>query len=297
MSKTCYQPIPRTRRVLASNPSSRPAESTPATAPPVPAFCIPAPSSRAVSRAPWQVGVESVHEDRDLRMVIKREDFEARADSLFERLKIPLASVMAQANWTKDQVHRVEVIGGATRILRVKEIAKEFFGRSQLDGAINGGCSHAGSAHGWLSTESGRSATAVGGAGVCPRVICCKQVERLAEVPYSRRLLVNPSPFGPTLVRSLAGDEAAAFGSTLYAAKLSTSFRLRDFAITDAYPHAISIRLAGGAETDKSDDDESDEKTTGKSKDKLLFKASPADHRITPHTHALGLVCVLLSAS
>ena len=79
-----------------------------------------------------------MHDDRDLKMVIQRTEFETRADALFERLRAPLSRVMAQANWTNDDVHRIEVIGGATRVPRVKEIAKEFFGRAQLDGAING---------------------------------------------------------------------------------------------------------------------------------------------------------------
>ena len=35
-------------------------------------------------------------------------------------------------------MHRVEVVGGATRIPRVKEAAKEFFEREQLDGSLNG---------------------------------------------------------------------------------------------------------------------------------------------------------------
>jgi len=84
------------------------------------------------------VGIEAVHDDRDLRMVVHRAEFEARADELFHRLKAPLKRVMAQANWTIADVHRVEVIGGATRIPRVKEVAKEFFQRTQLDGSING---------------------------------------------------------------------------------------------------------------------------------------------------------------
>merc|ERR1740136_480729 len=87
-----------------------------------------------------------------------------------------MASVLEQANLTMAEVHRVEVVGGATRIPRVKEAAKEFYGREQLDGSPN-------------------------------------------------------------------GDEAAAFGATLYAAKQSTSFRLREFTITDAFPHAIGIRM------------------------------------------------------
>jgi len=69
--------------------------------------------------------------------------------------------VYTQANLTKEEVHRVEMIGGATRIHRVKQTAADFFGK-------------------------------------------------------------------PTSA-SINADEAGALGATLYAAKLSTSFRLRDF--------------------------------------------------------------------
>merc|ERR1719171_2136751 len=143
--------------------------------------------------------------DKDLLCVISREELEKRAEAYFPRLKAPLASVLEQANLTKEEVHRVEVIGGATRIPKVKEAAKEFFGRETLDGSLN-------------------------------------------------------------------GDEAAAFGATLYAAKQSTSFRLREFTITDAYPHAIGIRM--GTEDAAEEAEGEAEEGAKKSKDKLLFKAN-----------------------
>ena len=107
----------------------------------------------------YQVGIESVHEDRDLRMVIKREDFEARAEAkgLWARLAPPLDEVLRQANLTKESPPRRDR-RRRDAIPRVKELAKSYFGRT--DGSLN-------------------------------------------------------------------GDEAAALGATLYAAKLSTSFRLR----------------------------------------------------------------------
>ena len=59
-----------------------------------------------------------------------------------------------------------------------------------------------------------------------------------------------------------------------YAAKQSTSFRLREFTITDAYPHAIGIRMDGGAaEEAEAEAGDADEKPS-RSKDKLLFKAN-----------------------
>ena len=68
-------------------------------------------------------------------------------------------------------------MGGATRILKVKEAALQFFGRKQLDGSLN-------------------------------------------------------------------GDEAAAFGATLYAAKLSTSFRLSLSPSPSRPPSSLSLSLS-----------------------------------------------------
>ena len=181
----------------------------------------------------YQVGIEALHDDRDLRMVIKRADFEARAEKegLWARLVPPLEAALAQANLTKEEIHRVEVIGGATRIPRVKQAAKTFFGRSQLDGAIN-------------------------------------------------------------------GDEAGALGATLYAAKLSTSFRLRDFGIVDGFPFPTSIRISSAdaaepatepaADEPAADEakDEDKEAEAGapskKGKDKLLFKVRPPRRPLPP---------------
>jgi len=158
------------------------------------------------ANAKYQIGVESLHQEHDLRMVLTRVDLEAEAEKrgLWARLIPPLESALAQANLTKADIHRVEVVGGATRILKVKEAAMTFFGRKQLDGSLN-------------------------------------------------------------------GDEAAALGATLYAAKLSTSFRLREFTITDAYPHAASIKIAG---TDDASPTEADGEAAGGKKPKLLFKAN-----------------------
>uniref|UniRef100_A0A7S0Q2K2 Uncharacterized protein n=1 Tax=Coccolithus braarudii TaxID=221442 RepID=A0A7S0Q2K2_9EUKA len=158
----------------------------------------------------FQVGIEALHEDRDLRMVIKRSEFEERAAHLWPRLVPPLERLLEQANISKSEIHRVEIVGGATRIPKVKEAAIEFFG---------------------MKTSA-----------------------------------------------SLNGDEAGALGATLYAAKLSTSFRLRDFTITDAHPHPISVKLGSDSDTPAEGEGEGEEGEEGKGpkpgKDKLLFKAN-----------------------
>lgn len=151
----------------------------------------------------FQVAIEAVYEDRDLRMVINRAAFEERAAGLFARLSAPIDRMLLQANMSKADVHRVEIVGGATRIPKVKETAAEYFG---------------------IKTSA-----------------------------------------------SLNGDEAAAFGSTLYAAKLSTSFRLRDFNIVDSFPHPVVVKLGSDAEPAVADSEDGEEKPS-KGKDKVLFK-------------------------
>jgi len=155
----------------------------------------------------YQVGVEALHDDRDLRMVIKRETFVEMAEErgLWARLLPPIERAIAMANLSKEEVHRVEVIGGATRIPQVQATAKEFFGRKTLDGALN-------------------------------------------------------------------GDEAGALGSTLFAAKHATQFKLREFIINDAFPYASSVRISG--QNEAAAEEESEEAAESKrGKDKLLFKA------------------------
>ena len=157
----------------------------------------------------YQVGIEALHDDRDMRMVVSREEFTKTAGEkgLWARLLPPLEQALAAANLTKADIHRVEVVGGATRIPQVKQAAMDFFGRKQLDGALN-------------------------------------------------------------------GDEAAALGATLYAAKLSTSFRLREFTITDAYPYATSIAISGQSDAGADEGEEGGAAGGSKGKDKLLFKAN-----------------------
>jgi molecular chaperone DnaK (HSP70) len=133
-------------------------------------------------------------------MVMKRAEFEQRCDKLWPRFAKPLEAALAQAGLTAAQVDKVEIVGGATRIPRVKQLAKEFFNREQLDMSLN-------------------------------------------------------------------GDEACALGAALFAAKMSTSFRLREFVINDLYPHDLAVKLSGGAQFDA----EEGEPGGKASKEKLLF--------------------------
>jgi len=154
------------------------------------------------------VAIEALHEDTDFRMVMKRAEFERRCEALWPRLETPIRAVLDQAGLAPKDVDRVEVVGGASRIPRIKDTAMKIFERKSLDFSLN-------------------------------------------------------------------GDEACALGAALYAAKMSTSFRLREFGITDHLPFSISARVGGAAQPDDEDDD-----GAASTKTKVLFdKGSKFPHK------------------
>lgn len=55
-----------------------------------------------------------------------------------------------------------------------------------------------------------------------------------------------PSP-PPHPHRHLDADEAVVLGAGLFAANLSTTFRLRQFGMADKVPYAVAIQLQGEA--------------------------------------------------
>uniref|UniRef100_A0A6U6CFQ6 Uncharacterized protein n=1 Tax=Guillardia theta TaxID=55529 RepID=A0A6U6CFQ6_GUITH len=161
--------------------------------------------------------IESFIDDYDFRASIMRADFEDASRHLLERVEGPILEAMKRANFTKDDIHSVGVIGGGWRIPMVQDKILSSTGKPQLDKTLN-------------------------------------------------------------------ADEAFCFGAALYAASLSTAFRLRKFGVHDitSFPVSIDIdSLSGGvdevAETEGEEEKaEGSESSPGK-KNVKLFKAG---HRI-----------------
>ena len=73
------------------------------------------------ANAKYQVGIESIHEEHDLRMILTREAFEAEAEKrgLWRRLVPPLEAALASANLTKDEIHKVSAVSHISALLPV----------------------------------------------------------------------------------------------------------------------------------------------------------------------------------
>ena len=77
--------------------------------------------------------VECLLNDKDVSAMVERADFEEMAQHLITRLEAPVKAALVNANVKVEDIDFVELIGGSTRIPKVKEGLAKFFG-----GDING---------------------------------------------------------------------------------------------------------------------------------------------------------------
>ena len=74
---------------------------------------------------------------KHLQITITRATFESLAASLFDRLGGPCRTALTDAGLDPSAVTDVVMVGGSTRIPKVQEIAKQVFGKAELDRSIN----------------------------------------------------------------------------------------------------------------------------------------------------------------
>ncbi len=71
---------------------------------------------------------------KHLNYSLSRSKFEQLVDAEMQRLIPPMEKALADAGLSKDQIDEVVMVGGSTRIPKVQEIVKEFFGKDPHKG-------------------------------------------------------------------------------------------------------------------------------------------------------------------
>lgn len=71
---------------------------------------------------------------KHLQMNISRTDFEKLVDDLFDRVKTPVLKALEDAKLKPSDIDEVVLVGGSTRIPKVREIVKEVFGKDPHQG-------------------------------------------------------------------------------------------------------------------------------------------------------------------
>ncbi|XP_049598516.1 heat shock 70 kDa protein 4a [Syngnathus scovelli] len=91
------------------------------------------------------LNIECFMNDIDVSSKLNRGQFEEKCAGLLAKVEAPLRSVMEQAKLRKEDVHAVEIVGGASRIPSIKERISKFFGKElsttlNADEAVARGC-------------------------------------------------------------------------------------------------------------------------------------------------------------
>eukprot|EP00475_Leptophrys_vorax_P019032 TRINITY_DN25_c0_g1_i6.p1 TRINITY_DN25_c0_g1~~TRINITY_DN25_c0_g1_i6.p1 ORF type:complete len:648 (+),score=264.33 TRINITY_DN25_c0_g1_i6:56-1999(+) len=83
------------------------------------------------------IEIDSLFDGVDYNCTITRAKFEALCADYFKDTLIPVEKVLRDAKMSKSDVHEVVLVGGSTRIPKVQELIKNFFGGKEPCKAIN----------------------------------------------------------------------------------------------------------------------------------------------------------------
>ena len=73
----------------------------------------------------------------DLNLVLTRARMESLCDAEFRRAIAPLEQVMSDAGMSKTEIHEVVMVGGSTRIPKIRELVSAFFNGKKLNDSVH----------------------------------------------------------------------------------------------------------------------------------------------------------------
>jgi L1 cell adhesion molecule like protein len=83
------------------------------------------------------IEVDSLMEGADLNIVMTRAKFEQLCDALFRRTVAPLDGLLRDAKMSKGEIDEIVMVGGSTRVPRIRQLVSEYFGGKKLNDSVN----------------------------------------------------------------------------------------------------------------------------------------------------------------
>jgi L1 cell adhesion molecule like protein len=83
------------------------------------------------------VEVDTLADGKDFQTVITRAKFESLCDSFFRRTIAPLDTLLRDAKLDKTQIHEIIMVGGSSRIPRVRQLLSDYFNGKKLNDSVN----------------------------------------------------------------------------------------------------------------------------------------------------------------
>lgn len=83
------------------------------------------------------VEVDSLADGQDFNATLTRAKFESLCESLFRKCMGPVEQVLRDSKIAKDKIDDIVLVGGSSRIPRIQQLLKDFFGGKELCQSIN----------------------------------------------------------------------------------------------------------------------------------------------------------------
>jgi len=83
------------------------------------------------------IEIDALVDGIDLNMVITRAKFESLCDAAFRRTIAPLDQVLKDAKMSKNEIHEIVMVGGSTRIPKIRELVSQFFNGKKLNDSVH----------------------------------------------------------------------------------------------------------------------------------------------------------------
>jgi len=84
-----------------------------------------------------QIEVDSLSEGNDFSTTLTRAKFESLCEPFFRRCIGPLDGLLKDAKMSKDQIHEIVMVGGSSRIPKIREMLTSYFNGKKLNDSVN----------------------------------------------------------------------------------------------------------------------------------------------------------------
>ncbi len=83
------------------------------------------------------IEVDSLMDGCDLNIIITRAKFEQLCEGVFKKVIAPLDQLLRDAKLSKDQIHEIVMVGGSTRIPKIREMVSNYFNGKKLNDSVH----------------------------------------------------------------------------------------------------------------------------------------------------------------
>jgi heat shock protein 1/8 len=83
------------------------------------------------------IEVDSIAEGHDLQVTLTRAKFESLCEPFFRRCIDPLNNLLRDAKMSKQDVHEIVMVGGSSRIPKIREMLMNYFSGKKLNDSVN----------------------------------------------------------------------------------------------------------------------------------------------------------------